>query len=575
MSQDKPRILIIDDQQSIHDDFEKILGGDSGSDAGDLADMRAAFFGAAAESKSTSNFSLVHALQGQEGVDIHHEASDADNPFAVAFVDIRMPPGLDGVQTIAKLWEADSDLQTVICTAYSDYSFEDIVENLGQSDRLLILKKPFDPVEVRQLAEALTAKWESIRAQKAQLHELERKNKELSQAEKAAKAASRAKSQFLTNMSHEIRTPLNAMLGFVDFVCDGDISAEDREKYERTIKESGDHLMRLLDEVLDLARVEARRIDLSRNEINPLELAREVGWTFMPQASDKDLKLGLEVLSALPQRFVNDASRIKQILIQLVGNAVKFTQTGEIVLELEASEDEMRWTVADTGPGIPEDQQKTVFDAFHQADNSLTRESGGLGLGLALVQRIAGYMGGRVTLESTPGQGSRFTLHLPTNGACLVDVPSEQRSLERRVAVVNRPEVPDSLDCRVLIVEDVKLNRLLLSKILRKAGASIEAVENGLEGVEAVRRAHAEGQPFDLVLMDMQMPVMDGYTATETLRQEGIQVPVVALTAHAMKGDRERCIEAGCDDYATKPIDRVALVELCGELLRDKGRKAA
>ena len=574
MSSQKPRILVIDDQQSIHDDFDKILKSQSGG-SGELADMRAAFFGAAEEEKSDSEFTLVHALQGQEGVDLHKAALGGDSPFAVAFVDVRMPPGLDGVQTIAKLWEADDELQTVICTAYSDYSFEDIVENLGQSDRLLILKKPFDPVEVRQLAEALTAKWSSLRAQKEQLRELERTNEELRRAEQAAKAASRAKSQFLTNMSHEIRTPLNAMLGFVDFVCDEEVSPEDRDKYERTIKESGDHLMRLLDEVLDLARVEAKRIDLSRNEIDPLEIAREVGWTFMPQASDKDLRLDLKVGTALPKSFISDASRIKQILIQLVGNAVKFTSSGEVVLCLEATDAEMRWTVRDTGPGVPADQLDTIFDAFHQADNSLTRESGGLGLGLALVQRIAGYLGGRVSVESTEGKGSRFTLTIPTSGARLVEVPDQSRGLERTVAPVQRVESLQTLDCRVLIVEDVKLNRILLSKILRKAGATIEAAENGLDGVEMFRKAQADGTPFDLVWRDMQMPVMDGYTATETLRAEGVTTPIVALTAHAMKGDRERCLEAGCDDYTTKPIDRVALVELCGELLRNGGRMAA
>ncbi|MEX1023877.1 MAG: response regulator [Planctomycetota bacterium] len=566
------RILVIDDQQSIHDDFNKVLQAETGADEPNAA--RAGFFGAAEVVESRGSFDLCHALQGQEGIDLHRAALNEEQPFAVAFVDVRMPPGLDGIQTIRELWAADDDLQTVICTAYSDYSFEDIVEALGQSDRLLILKKPFDPMEVRQLAEALSAKWLSLRAQREQLQRLEATNIELRKAEKAAREASRAKSDFLTNMSHEIRTPLSAMLGYVDFACDDGITNEERQKYERTIRESGAHLLRILDDVLDLARVEAKQTTINTQMVSPFDIASEVGRMFLPLAANKDLVLSLHVSGPVPERVSTDPARLRQILIQLVGNAIKCVDDGSIGIELTSTPEVLSINVTDTGPGIPVEEQESLFEMFHQRDNSLTRKQGGLGIGLALGRRLAQLLGGTLTVSSMPGQGSTFTLSLPTGGEPLIEITGDSRLEPTSQAPAARPEL-SRLDGRILVVEDVMLNRVLLSKILRKAGAVVVCAEDGLQGVEAVRASSDEGRAFDLVLMDMQMPVMDGYEATRTLRAEGETMPIVALTAHAMKGDRERCLEAGCDDYATKPIDRNGLVQLCCTLIDSAARSAA
>lgn len=562
------RILVIDDQSSIHEDFKKILGSEI-APRREFDIARSAFFGREPDGFSSpdANYDMVSAYQGDEGIELCRDAKEEGDPFAMAFVDVRMPPGKDGVLTIQALWEIDPELQVVICTAFSDYSFEQIVEKLGATDRLLILKKPFDPVEVRQLAAALTEKRSTIR----QLHE---QMEELRLARVRAEAANRAKSDFLANMSHEIRTPMNAILGYVDLLCDSGATEEERHKYTKTIRYSSDHLLAILNDVLDISRIEASRLVVNAADFEPFELVREVAALMVGQASKKDLNLTIEVPRPIPEVIESDLVRVRQILLNLVGNAIKFTRRGQIKIVVhldELDESDHRYLcfdVIDTGIGIAEEKLTDIFDAFNQGDNSSTRRFGGTGLGLTISKRLALLLGGDIGVESEVGQGTRFTLRLYAGeliqGALRQYTPSECMKFQ---GVQLKPIENLNLDAHVLLVEDVVLNRRLMTALLRKAGAEVEEAENGRDCLDKALAAHRAGRPHDLILMDMQMPVMDGYEATRALREAGCVKPILALTAHAMAGDRERCLEVGCSEYATKPVDRDKLLRICDMLL--------
>ncbi len=434
------RILVVDDQEAIHADFKKILGSAAADDRA-LQDARTAFFGETRQVVQHLTFELTTATQGDEGIVLVTRARKEDRRFALAFVDVRMPPGIDGIRTIQKLWECDPDLEIVICTAYSDYSFEEIMKELGNTDQLLILKKPFDPVEVRQLAGALTEKWNVVQRERGQRVALRLANER-------AESANRAKSEFLANMSHEIRTPMNALLGYVDLLCDPEASQEDRAKYGDTIRSSSEHLLTILNDILDISRIEASRLVINPTDASPFDLAREVLGLMMTQASERDLRLSLEVSGSIPEVIETDLVRVRQILLNLIGNAIKFTPTGEVKVVLRLDEHEsadhryLCFDVIDTGIGISAGTLGRIFDPFTQADTSSTRRYGGTGLGLTISKRLAILLGGDILVKSEPGKGSTFTLRLyagELRRAALRAYTSEECRLEPGVET---PRVP-------------------------------------------------------------------------------------------------------------------------------------
>lgn len=582
------RILVIDDNESIRADFEKILAPPAQVAEG-LDSARNAFLGEPEPSQTTGaatsqNFELACASQGQEGLELARRALEQEEPFGVAFVDVRMPPGWDGIETIKHLWKEDARLQVVICTAYADYSFDEIIEELGCSDRLLILKKPFEPVEVRQLAGALCEKWNVARGEESRqalLLEAERETREyalslaesnaaLDEARQRAEAASQVKSQFLANMSHEVRTPMNAILGYLDLLFQPGVAPSKQLEYTAIIKSSGTHLLSLVNDILDISRVESCQLPTHFGEFSPALLAQETVELARNDAANKGLELKFECREGVPTMVQSDPMRLRQILLNLIGNAIKFTEQGEVRLSLESGPSgqegmtDLTFSVLDSGIGILPEDQKRIFDLFTQVDESSTRTSGGVGLGLSISSRLAQMLGGSIEVESKPGQGSTFRLKMP------VRVP-EERSLSTELdpkPESSRP-TPTALRGRVLLVEDVPVNQILIATILRKTGIEVELAENGKVACEKVEAAVADGNPFELVLMDMQMPVMDGYEASTHLRSQNIEVPILALTAHAMATDRAKCLEAGCTEYLTKPVDRRELLLLCARFLEE------
>jgi signal transduction histidine kinase/CheY-like chemotaxis protein len=390
--------------------------------------------------------------------------------------------------------------------------------------------------------------------------------RERERAHQAALEATRAKSAFLANMSHEIRTPMTAILGYAELLSDPEASAQDREAYVETIRLNGEHLLRLVNDILDLSRIEAGRMPLERVDCSPAQLVTEVVSSMRVRADSKKLRLELGYAGPIPERIQADPTRLRQILMNLVGNAIKFTEQGGVHVTVglvpgaDGRNATLRFAVADTGIGITREQQERLFVPFGQADPSTTRRFGGSGLGLAISKRLANMLGGDIAVESAPGVGSTFTLSLDVGsleGMRLV------RPVERVPrAATRRPAWGEDapLGGRILLAEDAPDNRRLLALYLKRAGATVETAENGLVVCELALAAAAAGTPFDVILMDMQMPELDGYDATARLRQAGYRGAIIALTAHAMDGDRARCLAVGCDDYVAKPVDRQTLI---------------
>ena len=438
-------------------------------------------------------------------------------------------------------------------------SSEDEIGDLTDSFNEMIAE-----VQTRDLA--LAAHRDRLEAQvEKRTAELVQLNHQLSEEKDRAEEASRAKSAFLANMSHEIRTPMTAIVGYADLMLEPDQTLSDRQNSLQVIRRNGRHLLDLINDILDISKIEAGKMSVEPITVNLPENLADLISLLRPRATAKGLAFNLKVTRAIPAQIRTDQLRLRQILMNLLGNAIKFTHQGQITLEVMLEEDRgrklLRFDVHDTGIGISDQSLRKLFQSFSQADESMTRRFGGSGLGLAISQKLANLLGGGISVTSRLGQGSTFTVRIdpgPLDGVEMLENVSE--SMLPHPTEFTGSQGPIVLRGRILLVEDGPDNQRLISLHLRKAGAVVDIAENGRIGIEKFEEAVTAGDPYDLVLMDMQMPELDGYGATSLLRERGITTPIIALTAHAMAEDREKCLKAGCTDYMTKPIEKSLLL---------------
>ena len=381
-----------------------------------------------------------------------------------------------------------------------------------------------------------------------------------------AEAANEAKSSFLAIMSHEIRTPLTAIIGYSESLLEGSLGPESRNESLQSIARNGEHLLDVINNILDLSKIEAGRIDVESLDVSPFDIVNDVKAISILMAESKGLRFEIDHVFPLPGRIITDPVRLKQILLNLSSNAIKFTSSGSVTIRLCCDEEseQIRFDVIDTGIGLSANQVDRIFEAFAQGDSSTSRRYGGTGLGLHLSRRLAGLLSGSLTVESEKGTGSTFTLTVATGPLEQVAwVRSREELPERRLG--GGLPAGDSLGGRILLADDNTDNRHLISIVLRHMGATVELAEDGQGAIDKAMK-----NPFDLILMDMRMPGVDGIEATRTLRELGYTGPIVALTANATREDRDRCAEAGSDGFLTKPIVRSEFVPVVSSYLTKK-----
>lgn len=441
--------------------------------------------------------------------------------------------------------------------------------NFKGKDEVAIVGRAFDHMaeNIKTYIDNLIDSEEELRkAQNSLEKRVEERTRQLAIATDEAIRANNSKSTFLANISHEIRTPLTAIIGFSDSLHDKSLGEEERKEAINTINESGKHLLRIINDILDLSKVEAAKIEVETIESSPFEMVNDVKAIVQHQADQKGLYFNIEYNFPLPKTIYTDPVRVKQVLLNLCSNALKFTEIGGVILKIgcDCSRKEISFKVIDTGIGLDNSQQERIFNAFEQADSSTTRRYGGTGLGLSLSRMLANLLGGDITVSSTPEVGSCFTLTISAGDIDKSDLIYYADS--RVYKHSEQQELPDrQLTGKVLLAEDNRENQKLINMYLRRFGLEVDIASNGQEAVKL-----AGQNSYDLIIMDIHMPIMSGIEAVKILRTRGYNGPIAALTANAMQEGVNNCLKAGCDTFLTKPIDLAEFFQMLSKYLATK-----
>ena len=546
---DHCRILAVDDEPKLRQLYGEILSGEHNFSA-ELEQLESLGSGSQTNASSGGNYDLTVADQGERAVELAKQALEEERPYSIAFIDMRMPPGIGGLETAKRLRKIDSRIYIVFVTAYADHTIDEIDTALEYDT--LYVRKPFIREEILQMARSLGRSWNKDRRLEQSV---------LRSEVDAIYKSLKAKDDFLASMSHELRTPLTTIIGNSEFLAESALD-EDQQGLLRSIEISSLGLLALINDILDLSKIASGKFTIDQVPYDLDEVLEEVGYIFAARAFEAGLYFHVEKEQPFPRLLIGDGRRLGEVLINLLSNAMKFTEEGRVVLRVRVDEPaaELHLSVEDEGIGMTEEVLTRLFQPFVQADATISGRFGGTGLGLHISWTLAELMGGEIDVESETGKGAIFRLTLP------------YRESDQLASTSRRKHCFVHLDCyfegRVLVAEDTPELQQLERRILQAMGLTVVFVNNGKEAVE-----RALSERFDVVLMDMEMPEMDGVAATEMLRQLDYPVPIIALTANVMQTHRDRFEAAGCSGFLAKPIDRHRLQEMLSQYLPPCERK--